>query len=235
MTGMIKVILTSITILAVILVSACASQNENDVQSTEWTRTPVPATATPILNTKSTTKTEEESMLGSLNPPDGSLNTEKDYGAIIETNKGNIVLELFVDDAPLTVENFINLSRSGFYNDNLFHRVIDNFMIQTGSGRDGNGVPYRIKDELNAKRRHDGPGVVSMANIGQPDTGGGQFFITHVATPHLDGFTPDGARKPCAAGSVSCHAVFGKVIEGQEVVNAIAQNDRIKTVRITEN
>ena len=103
MTGMIKVILTSITILAVILVSACASQNENDVQSTEWTRTPVPATATPILNTKSTTKTEEESMLGSLNPPDGSLNTEKDYGAIIETNKGNIVLELFVDDAPLTV------------------------------------------------------------------------------------------------------------------------------------
>ena len=231
---MMKVIVTSISILALITVSACASQNANDDQSTEWTRTPVPATATPIPITKSTKQPKEESMLGSLNPPDGGLDTAKDYGAIIETNKGNIVLELFVDDAPLTVENFINLSRMGFYNDNLFHRVIDNFMIQTGSGPDGNGVPYRIKDELTANRRHDGPGIVSMANIGQPDTGGGQFYITHVATPHLDGFTPDGAPKPCAASSVSCHAVFGKVIDGQSVVDAIAQNDRIETVRITE-
>ncbi len=137
--------------------------------------------------------------------------------AVFTTSKGVIKLELFPDDAPLTVAAFANLCSRGYYDGLTFHRVIPNFMIQggdpQGTGRGGPG--YQFKDETTPKRKHDGPGVLSMANAG-PGTNGSQFFITHVATPHLDGK----------------HTVFGKVIEGQNVVNSIVKGDTMNTVRV---
>jgi len=142
----------------------------------------------------------------------------QDLYVVFETTKGRIIAEFYTDGAPMTVANFKNLADEGFYDGITFHRVIPNFMIQggdpTGTGRGGPG--YKWKDEKSAlKLKHDGPGVLSMANAGR-DTNGSQFFITHTATPHLNGK----------------HAVFGKVIEGQNVVDAIRQGDQMTTVRV---
>src|SRR6266508_3027694 len=116
-------------------------------------------------------------MADSLAPPSGALDTSRPYAARLKTEKGEIVLELYANDAPLTVENFVNLARAGFYDGTTFNRVIPGFMAQggdpTGSGTGGPG--YTFRDELSAKRRHDGPGVLSMANAG-PNTNGSQFF-----------------------------------------------------------
>ena len=139
--------------------------------------------------------------------------------ANIRTNRGLIRFQLFTDEVPRTTQNFIDLANKKFYDGIKFHRVIADFMIQTGdptgTGRGGPG--YKFNDEFHPNLRHDGPGVVSMANAG-PNTNGSQFFITHVATPWLDGH----------------HSVFGKVIEGQDVVNAIQQGDVMEEVFITE-
>ena len=139
--------------------------------------------------------------------------------ASIKTNKGTIRIQLHADKTPKTVAHFEKLVNQGFYNGLKFHRVIADFMIQTGcpegTGRGGPG--YRFSDEFHASLKHDGPGVLSMANAG-PNTNGSQFFITHVATPHLNGK----------------HSVFGRVIEGQDVVNAIRQGDIMEMVTITE-
>ena len=142
-----------------------------------------------------------------------------DLKAVIETDKGTINLTLFADQAPLTVANFVNLASRGFYDDLIFHRVIDDFMIQGGcpQGAGTGGPGYKFADECTADLKHDGPGVLSMANSG-PGTNGSQFFITHVATPWLDGK----------------HTVFGR-IEGdadQGVVNAIAGGDGMKKITI---
>ena len=136
--------------------------------------------------------------------------------ALFDTDRGPIKLELYPDKAPLTVANFVNLARRGFYDGLGFHRVIADFMIQggcpEGSGRGGPG--YRFEDETGNGVRHE-RGVLSMANAG-PNTNGSQFFITHVATPWLDGK----------------HTVFGKVVEGLDVVDAVRQGDAIKSVKI---
>jgi peptidyl-prolyl cis-trans isomerase B (cyclophilin B) len=139
--------------------------------------------------------------------------------ATIETSKGTIKLKLHADKAPKTVKNFEDLAGKGFYNGLKFHRVIADFMIQTGcpQGTGAGGPGYKFADEFHKDLRHSGPGVLSMANSG-PNTNGSQFFITHVATPWLDGK----------------HSVFGQVIEGQDVVNAIAQGDVMKSVTVTE-
>ena len=131
--------------------------------------------------------------------------------ATIETTKGTLVVELYKDKAPKTAENFITLAKKGFYNGTLFHRVIPGFMIQTGdptgTGRGGPG--YTFADEFSPDLKHTGPGILSMANAG-PNTNGSQFFITLAATPWLDGK----------------HSIFGKVVEGQSVVEVIAAADR---------
>ena len=140
--------------------------------------------------------------------------------ATIKTNKGNINLDLYADKAKLTVANFVNLSKRGFYNNLTFHRVIDNFMIQggcpigTGSGDPG----YKFKDECSADLKHDKGGVLSMANSG-PNTNGSQFFITHLETPWLD----------------NKHTVFGQVPDqdSQDVVKCIKQNDIIEAVEVS--
>jgi peptidyl-prolyl cis-trans isomerase B (cyclophilin B) len=140
--------------------------------------------------------------------------------ATIETNQGTIRVELFADRVPRTVTNFEKLATQGFYDGLKFHRVIPDFMIQTGCPRGtGTGGPgYTFADEFHSDLKHDRPGVLSMANAG-PDTNGSQFFITHVATPWLDGK----------------HAVFGAVIEGQDVVDRIAQNDQMIKVSVLED
>ncbi|MEE8524737.1 MAG: peptidylprolyl isomerase [Thermoanaerobaculia bacterium] len=137
--------------------------------------------------------------------------------AVIETNKGEIRLELYAERAPVTVSNFVNLAERGYYDGIVFHRVIPNFMIQggdpTGTGTGGPG--YRFEDEVVSELHHDSPGMLSMANSG-PKTNGSQFFITHVPTPWLDGK----------------HTIFGRVTAGQGIVDSIAQGDRMTTVRI---
>ncbi|KGE51085.1 peptidylprolyl isomerase [Xanthomonas axonopodis pv. vasculorum] len=136
--------------------------------------------------------------------------------ATFDTSRGSIVVELYPDKAPLTVANFVNLAKRGFYNGLSFHRVIADFMIQggcpEGSGRGGPG--YRFEDETNNGVGHE-RGVLSMANAG-PNTNGSQFFITHTATPWLDGK----------------HTVFGKVTQGLDVVDSVAQGDTINTLTI---
>ncbi|MBV6863424.1 peptidylprolyl isomerase [Xanthomonas euvesicatoria] len=136
--------------------------------------------------------------------------------ATFDTSRGPIVVELYPDKAPLTVANFVNLAKRGFYNGLSFHRVISDFMIQggcpEGSGRGGPG--YRFEDETNNGVGHE-RGVLSMANAG-PNTNGSQFFITHTATPWLDGK----------------HTVFGKVTQGLDVVDSVAQGDTINTLTI---
>lgn len=138
--------------------------------------------------------------------------------ATITTNKGVIKLELHEDKVPKTVANFEKLANSNFYNGLKFHRVIANFMIQTGcpegTGRGGPG--YKFADEFHPSLKHSGPGILSMANAG-PGTNGSQFFITHVPCPWLD----------------NKHSVFGKVLSGQDVVNAIAEGDTMKTVVVS--
>ena len=137
----------------------------------------------------------------------------------IQTARGNITIEMFEDEAPNTVANMISLIEKGYYNGLNFHRVIPDFMIQGGCphGTGTGGPGYDFDDECAPDRRHDSPGVLSMANAG-PGTNGSQFFITHGPTPHLDGK----------------HTVFGKVTEGQEVVDEIKQGDVMQTVVVLQ-
>lgn len=127
--------------------------------------------------------------------------------AVFDTNMGEFEVELFEDKTPITTKNFIDLAQEGFYDEVIFHRIIDGFMIQggdpTGTGMGGPG--YTIEDEFTPELTHESEGILSMANTGRPHTGGSQFFITLAATPWLDGH----------------HTVFGKVIKGMEVVREI--------------
>jgi peptidyl-prolyl cis-trans isomerase B (cyclophilin B) len=152
-------------------------------------------------------------------PPAMQVDVAKEYAVSIETNRGTIELTLYPQHAPKTVNNFVFLAGEGFYDGVKFHRVIADFMIQTGdptgTGRGGPG--YQFGDECkNNPLKHE-RGVVSMANAG-PSTNGSQFFITHVPTPHLNGK----------------HTVFGKVTKGQDVVDAIEQGDVMVSVKVAD-
>ena len=152
-------------------------------------------------------------------PPAMQIDPAKSYTATIETNKGTIVIALAAEHAPKTVNNFVFLAKEGYYDGVSFHRVIGNFMIQggdpTGTGRGGPG--YKFEDETRGNPLRHESKVLSMANAG-PNTNGSQFFITHSPQPHLDGK----------------HTVFGKVTEGADVVDAIAQGDIMTEVTISE-
>jgi peptidyl-prolyl cis-trans isomerase B (cyclophilin B) len=151
--------------------------------------------------------------------PTMAIDVKKKYTATLTTSRGEVVCELFVKDAPKTVNNFVFLARENFYDGTVFHRVIPDFMIQggdpTGTGRGGPG--YRFEDECKGNPNKHQIGTLSMANAG-PGTNGSQFFITHVATNWLDGK----------------HTVFGKVLKGQDVVNAVQQGDQLISVVIAE-
>jgi len=157
------------------------------------------------------------------------IDPKKKYSATVKTEKGDFVIELYADKVPKTVNNFVFLAKDGFYNGVTFHRVIKGFMAQggdpTGNGTGGPG--YKFGDEFHPALRHNGPGILSMANAG-PGTNGSQFFITHGPTPHLD----------------NKHAIFGKVTEGLDVVMAIPERDpgrakapgvAIQSIEITES
>jgi peptidyl-prolyl cis-trans isomerase B (cyclophilin B) len=150
-------------------------------------------------------------------PPAMQIDGSKVYAVSIVTNRGTIELELYPQHAPQTVNNFVFLAGQGYYDGVTFHRVIADFMIQTGdptgTGRGGPG--YKFADECKSNPLKHERGVISMANAG-PNTNGSQFFITHVATPHLNGK----------------HTVFGKVTSGQDVVDAIDQGDVMVSVKV---
>ncbi|MCX7609098.1 MAG: peptidylprolyl isomerase [Anaerolineales bacterium] len=146
-------------------------------------------------------------------PPALQIDPRRKYTAILHTEKGDIVLELFADKVPMTVNNFVFLAREGFYDGVIFHRVIANFMAQSGdpTGRGNGGPGYRFADEFHPELKHDRPGRLSMANAG-PNTNGSQFFITHVPTPWLDGK----------------HSVFGQVVAGMDVLLSIPPRDPVR-------
>ena len=143
-------------------------------------------------------------------PPDMVLESGKDYQAVLHTDKGAITVDLFAQQVPKTVNNFVFLAEAGYYDGVIFHRVIDDFMAQTGdptgTGRGGPG--YAFADEFAKDLKHNKPGILSMANAG-PNTNGSQFFITHVPTPWLDGK----------------HSVFGEVVDGMDVLLSIPARD----------
>ena len=151
--------------------------------------------------------------------PAQSEESMKDIRIIVKTDKGDIEGVLYSSKAPVTVANFLNLAKRGYYNDLKFHRVIPDFMVQGGdpTGTGSGGPGYRFEDECSPELKHDKPGIFSMANAG-PGTNGSQFFITHVPTPWLDGK----------------HTVFGSVTKGQDIVNAVAQGDKIKSIEILD-
>ncbi|MFV0338616.1 MAG: peptidylprolyl isomerase [Chthoniobacterales bacterium] len=146
--------------------------------------------------------------------------SNKDIRVIFKTDKGDIKVTVFASETPVTAANFLNLAKKGYYDGLTFHRVIPDFMIQGGdpTGTGAGGPGYKFEDEIRPNLKHDKPGILSMANAG-PGTNGSQFFITHVATPWLDGK----------------HTVFGEVTEGQDVVNKIAGGDKIVSIEVLDS
>ncbi len=186
-------------------------------------------TATPSASEEATL-TMEENVMSWSQPPEMAIDLEKDYRANIKTAKGDMLIDLREDLAPVTVNNFVFLAREGFYDGVTFHRVMAGFMAQTGdpTGTGAGGPGYRFADEFSPELRHDDAGIVSMANAGA-NTNGSQFFITYAPQPHLNDH----------------HSVFGKVLEGMDVLNALTprnpqQNpsappgDEIITIEIIE-
>ncbi len=162
------------------------------------------------------------------NAPEMVIDTKKQYQATFKTDVGDIVVKLFADKTPKTVNNFVFLAREGFYDDTIFHRVIKDFMAQggdpTGTGMGGPG--YKFADEFDPTLKHTKPGILSMANAG-PNTNGSQFFLTHIPTSWLD----------------NKHSVFGEVTEGLDILLSIPERDpsrrnspavKLQTVEITE-
>lgn len=170
---------------------------------------PTATAATPVEREETLDVTEKLNRWSSS--PEMQIDPAKCYSATFETEAGNFVIELTADKTPITVNNFVFLAREGYYDNTTFHRVIPDFMAQAGdpSGTGSGGPGYTIQDEFDSTLRHDGPGILSMANIGRPNTGGGQFFITFVPTPWLD----------------DAHTVFGRVTDGMDVVQSIRIRD----------
>jgi cyclophilin family peptidyl-prolyl cis-trans isomerase len=163
------------------------------------------------------------------NPPPLTIDRKKRYSATLKTDLGDIVVELYADRVPNVVNNFVFLAREGFYDGVTFHRVIKDFMAQTGdpTGTGTGGPGYKFADEFDPGLRHDKPGILSMANAG-PNTNGSQFFITHVPTPWLD----------------NKHSVFGTVVSGLDVLMSIPVRDpgrarepgtQIRTIEVAES
>ena len=163
--------------------------------------------------------------VGSVHAQDADKKVN-DVKVVIKTEKGDIHLDVYASQVPLTAANFLNLAKRGYYDGLKFHRVIPDFMIQGGdpTGTGGGGPGYKFEDETLQSLQHDSAGILSMANAdrgkrpysNRGKTNGSQFFITHGPTPHLDGL----------------HTVFGKVTQGQDIVDAIRQGDKIETIEV---
>jgi len=205
--------------LIIILFLSCSAQEEVVSSNLE------------IVNTEKETEMNEEKVYTSV--PEMNIDLNIKYTAVMKTNMGDISVEFFTNDAPMTVNNFINLSKDGYYNDVIFHRVINGFMIQggdpsgTGHGEMGKYPGYKFDDELNNNQPYE-KGILAMANAG-PNTNGSQFFIMHVDYPLPYQYT-----------------IFGKVTDGLDIVDKIAsvetaEGDRpvndvvIESIEIKEN
>ena len=242
-------------ILALGLLAACGSGDEETVETTGIASTAAEKTAAAApANTPVTRRTPapaaKEPAVRQIKQYDSypamTIDPEKSYAATFELEKGGeFKVELYAKEAPKTVNSFVFLARDGFYDGVTFHRVLQDFMAQggdpTGTGTGGPG--YSFENEVSPERRHDTPGTLSMANSGGTATNGSQFFITFIPTPFLDGYEADGTPKDCSQRGVSCHTVFGRVVEGMDVVNSISlrepstattPGDAIKTITITE-
>ncbi|MBI2831048.1 MAG: peptidylprolyl isomerase [Chloroflexi bacterium] len=186
-------------IVGTFLVASCASQ-------TPTKPSPAPAPAPPVPTTTPAAAPKPKRYSA---PPPMTINTAKKYTATIETAKGELVLELFAKDVPITVNNFVFLAREGFYDGSTFHRVLPGFMAQGGdpTGTGSGGPGYGFANEITS-HKHDA-GVISMANTGQPNSNGSQFFITYVPTNYLDGK----------------HSVFGKLVKGTDVLKSLTPRD----------
>jgi len=221
-----------IVVVLVVVLTLVLNQGKSASPDTTTSEAAVPET-TAVVETSSSANPDMPTNPASRNgmysaAPVMTIDPTKKYIATIVTEKGNIVVELYADKAPLTVNNFVFLAREGFYDNTTFHRVIEGFMAQagdpTGTGMGGPG--YQFADEFDADLTFDGIGILAMANAGA-NTNGSQFFITFAATPWLNGQ----------------HTIFGKVIEGTDVLlsismrdpqTATAPGDLIKTIRIEE-
>lgn len=200
----------AILLIGLILLSGCTQQANKSSIPTPQASTQ--KTLDPITNlnqeSPKTIPLASVQTQTNLNQPAQNTSMTKNPVVTFETNMGNFKAEIFQDKVPLTAGNFIKLAKDGFYNNLIFHRVIDRFMIQGGdpNGDGTGGSGYEIKDEFHSQLKHNSKGIFSMANSG-PDTGGSQFFITLGPTPHLDGK----------------HAIFGKIIEGMDIVEKIGK------------
>lgn len=216
--------LLSIIIFSSLIFSACISSQKDDqtIKSGSESILSKLETTPPKSQASDSTQLEESRKPMNEFKEIGDFKKIDSKTVTFSTTKGEIVIELYREEAPLTTANFLDLVDSGFYNDMVFHRVIPDFMAQVGDPLTkqpdseqlwGTGGPgYKIKDEFNDSLTHDGPGILSMANSG-PNSGGSQIFITHLATPWLDGK----------------HAIFGKVSEGLEILMQIEKGDKIIT------
>lgn len=217
-----RLVKAALSLLLLLALAACGtptdnsvtSNNENSSGQTGATASAAPVAASPMAASPAAAggaaggaDTASRNNKYSA-PPEQIIDPNKSYTAMIETTKGTMTAELYAKDAPITVNNFVFLSREGYYQNIRFHRIMKDFMVQTGDplGTGTGGPGYTIKDEFNPKLLHSKAGMLSMAKTNAPDSGGSQFFITHTATPHLDGL----------------HAVFGEVVEGLDVLDAIA-------------
>ena len=209
-------------IIIFLLLSFCSSSTEETAEEAEVQ-----------IDTTTTTIGEDMSEKIYANQPEMKINTDSSYTAVIKTNLGDMTVEFFTDDAPITVNNFISLSKDGYYDNVIFHRVISGFMIQggdpsgTGHGDYGKYPGYKFDDELNNQRPYE-KGILAMANAG-PNTNGSQFFIMHVDYPLPYSYT-----------------IFGQVVDGFDVIDEIASVETdsadkpttdvvISTIEITES
>ena len=210
---LIALLLTLLTLLGCVLQTPDPEETPNPGTPAATAAAEAPASdATPRADTPTPRPTPTISSRGAprsyANPPAMTLDPESDYHADFRTNQGNFRVRLLAAQAPLTVNNFVFLAQQGFYDGLIFHRVIENFMIQGGdpTGTGAGNPGYRFEDEIVPGLVFDSPGKLAMANAG-PNTNGSQFFITTVPTPHLDGR----------------HTIFGEITEGQSVINAISR------------
>ncbi len=227
-------ILASMCVMLVLALVACGGDDEETAVTEESPTTVAAKTAAPTAAPQPTEAPQKPaSSIKQWDAPSTVIDPDKHYTATMHLAKAEdarIVIELFSKEAPMTVNSFVFLAREGFYDGVTFHRVISGFMAQggdpTGTGTGGSG--YQFDNEFAPNKRHDSAGVLSMANSGMYEgrgTNGSQFFITFGPTPDLDGLNPDGSPKDCETAGVSCHTVFGKVIDGMDVVNNITPRD----------
>ena len=229
-----SVILLLVTVVILSIGVACNSEPESISIKGSASNMSNQSTKMPATKEKELPKPKEYSS-----PPAMTIDPEGSYTAVFEMKNGSeFIVELYPKEAPITVNSFVFLARDGYYDGVTFHRVIPGFMAQGGdpTGTGAGGPGYSFENEFSPIRRHDSPGILSMANRGLVNgeaTNGSQFFIMYTNdSPRLDGMKANGTPKDCSRES--CHSVFGKVIEGMDVVNHQSNGEIIKFVREKE-